>query len=205
MHTGMTCAAVLMASGCLMMATSASPLILSDGSKPTLDGVTVCNKDHPSLKMSFSKDTVHIQSSGDIGHFDCTETYSITYGGYSPWWTGSWKPDKICGQELHARVKIHSSFEKLDFITGSHWGNQTTLKREIKDGIDHCGTFSCDNCHYDCSWPGNSLRGPQHRRRSTPPPPDPTSCTCHEESPVDTTTRRRQFPNSAAFSTPLGS
>ena len=47
---------------------------------------TVCNKDHPSLKMNFSNDTVHIQSSGDIGHFDCTEAYSIkyVYGGHNP-------------------------------------------------------------------------------------------------------------------------
>merc|ERR1712159_279661 len=177
-------------------------------SKPTLDSVIVCNKDHPSLKMSFGSDTVYIQSSdSNIGHFDCTVKYSIAYHGDAPWIEGALQlPDEICGQKLHQRVKIHSSFEKLDFITGGTWGPSTTLKRGMKDGIDHCGTCPCDDCHYDCTWPtvvqlthdpglGNftSLLGPQHRRRSTPPPPIPKSCTCHGETPIGTLTRRRQF------------
>ena len=156
------------------------------------------------LKMSFGSDTVRIQSSDP--HLDCTVAYSIGYSGSSPWLEGALHlPDKICGQKLDARVHIHSSFEKLDFHTGGTWGAKETLKREMKDGIDHCGTCPCDDCHYDCSWPGSnlekvtSLGGPQHRRRRGGPSPVPASCTCAKESGLDTVTRRRQFQKAARW------
>jgi len=202
-----------MASGCLaiVLLTSASALTpnmsvqLTD-SKPTLDGTTVCNSDHPNLKLSFGKDTVHIQwkrdgvsevSEKSVKDVDCTVDYSIGYSGSAPWIEGAVQlPDTICGEKLDFRIHVHTSFENMDFhhkVDGKD--KKIFLNREMKDDIDHCGKCSCGDCHYECSSFGEvSLGNDQHRRRRrTAPTPIPSSCPCEKESGLDTTTRRRQF------------
>jgi len=185
--------------------TSASALIPSD-SKPTLDGVTVCNQDHPNLKLSFGNDTVHIQwkregdSKAPSRDLNCTVDYSIGYSGSDPWWEGGLQlPDKLCGEELPIRFHIHSSFEQLDLhekYDGQY--HVQHLLREMKDGVDHCGHCHCGDCHYDCSSVGEltSRHGGRRRGHTTAPPtPAPSDCPCERETPLDTVTRRRQFPN----------
>merc|ERR1712048_445991 len=105
-------------------------------------------------------------------------------------------------------------------IDGSDHKNY--LKREMKDGVDHCGHCNCGDCHYDCDKVGeldeteednleeeadqlwevesrpqttpSSLRNSEHRRRRrSTPTPIPSDCPCEHESGLDTTTRRRQF------------
>merc|ERR1712232_202243 len=132
---------------------------------------------------------------------DCTVDYSIGYTGSDPWYEGGVQlPDKICRERLSIRIHIHSSFEDLDFheeVDGHDL--KQGLKREMKDGVDHCGTCPCGDCHYDCSSVGELTSGnANHRRRRGGPPPVPSSCTCHGESPIGTMTRRRQF-QSAGF------
>jgi len=200
----------------MALLTSASALFsnvsvpLTD-SKPTLDGVNVCDSDHPSLKLSFGKDTVHFQweRKGDSNTpstlLDCTVDYSIAYSGDDPWYEGHVNlPEKICG-EGNIRIHVHSSFEQLDFhgkIDGKD--KKISLKREMKDGLDHCGHCDCGDCHYDCSSFGElTSGGSQHRRRghtTAPPTPAPKECPCKTEAPLDTVTRRRQF-QSARFET----
>jgi len=151
------CSPKMMASGCLVMAllTSASALVpnasmrLTD-SMPTLDGVNVCNSDHPTLKLSFGNDTMRIQwerkgdSKTPSRHLNCTVDYSIAYSGSDPWYEGHVTlPATICGEKLPIRIHVHSSFENLDFhekVDGND--KKLLLKREMKDGVDHCGR--CD-------------------------------------------------------------
>jgi len=167
-------------------------------SKPTLHGVTVCDSDHPSLKLSFGTDTMHFQwerrgdSNTPSSRLDCTVDYSIGYTGSDPWYEGHVNlPEQICGEKLDIRIHVHSSFEQLDFHDGD---KKMSLKREMKDGVDHCGHCDCGDCHYDCSSFGELTSvGPQHRRRRGGPTPAPKDCPCGTESPLDTVTRRRQF------------
>jgi len=187
-----------------------APAPPSPGAKPTMVGVNVCNSDNPNLKLSFGKDTLYFQwkRQGDPAkpdrNVDCEVDYSIGYSGSDPWYEGGLQlPDKICGQELPIRIHIHSSFEDLDVhekINGQD--HKIYLKREMKDGLDHCGHCTCGDCHYDCSNFGElTSGGPQHRRRghtTAAPTPAPADCPCKTECPLDTVTRRRQF-QSARF------
>lgn len=132
----------MMVYGCLVMALLISALASStNASMPTLDGVTVCNQDHPTFKMSFGSDTVHIQwkRQGDtkapLGDLDCTVNYSIGYSGTAPWIEGGLRlPTEICGEKTPFRIHIHSSFEQLDLHENDQNGNVQHLLREMKDG-----------------------------------------------------------------------